>query len=56
MDILFFCYQGFSNNKIYFILFGVFESSVKYDDVVSHAVPLGMISIRCFPLTVSSNG
>lgn len=49
MDILLFCYQGFSSNKIYFIPFGVFESSVKYDNVASHAVLLGMIPVRCFP-------
>ena len=52
MDTLFFCYQGFSSNKMYFILFEVFESSVKYDNVASHAVLLGMIPVRCFPNTL----
>lgn len=48
MDLLSFCYQGFSEDKIYIILHGVYESSVKYDNVASHAVLLGMISGKMF--------
>lgn len=56
MDILSFCYQGFPEDKIYIILHGVYESSVKYDNAASHAVLLGMISGKCFSLTASYNG
>lgn len=56
MDILSFCYQGFSKDKIYIFLHGVYESSVKYDNVASHAVLLGRIAGKCFPLTASYNG
>lgn len=56
MDILSFCYQGFSKDKICIILHGVHESSVKYDNVASHTVLLGIISGKYFPLTGSYNG
>lgn len=56
MDILSFCYQGFSKGKIYILLHEVYKSSVKYDNVASHAVLLGIISGKCFPVTASYNG
>lgn len=49
-------YQGFSKDKVYIILRGVYDSSVKYDNATAHAVLLGAISGKCFPLTVFYNG
>lgn len=54
--ILSFCYQGFSKDKVYIMLHGVCESWVKYENATAHAVLLGVISGKCFPLTVFYNG
>lgn len=56
MGIVSFCYQGFSKDKVYIILHGVYESSVKYDNAATHIVLLGVISGKCFSLTVFYNG
>jgi hypothetical protein len=56
MGIVSFCYQGFPKGKAYIILHGVYESSVKYDNAAAHVVLLGVISGKCFPLTVFYNG
>lgn len=43
MGIVSFCYQGFSKDKVYIILHGVYECSVKYDNATARAVLLGVI-------------
>lgn len=56
MDILSFCYQRFLKDKICIILHRVYGTSVKYDNVASYTVLLGMIAGKCFPLTAPYSG
>lgn len=48
--------KAFQKIKYTFYCMKYMKSSVKYDNVTPHAVLLGMISRKCFSLTVSYNG